>query len=229
MKFRFWVGLLGPVACYAGAIYTTSVSSTFAIGSGGVAAGPTITFSMSTGAGMAGFGGMVSPGGVLPATISSGVTGTSPFAVSTATSTYQAGHLITLDNSASATPIMVPFMFSYSWMVTLGAMDPMLDFASAGAFFHITGIDNETLTIGGVPMGEYLVSHRYTTLGGGTGGSGMATVMGAIFVPAATFSVFSVITDTDGVASSVPEPSTAVLFAIAGAATVVRFRRRGGR
>jgi hypothetical protein len=216
---------LAATVAPAGAIYTTSVDSTFAIGPGTVSAGPVLTSSFSTGAGFAGFGGSLSPSGAKPAVISSGVTGTAPFAVSSASSTYQASHIITLDNSAGLTPMMAAFTFSYGWTVTLSADVDPFDFATAGAFFHITGIDNETLTIAGVPVAEYLVHPVYTTAAGGTGGAGGGMVTGSIIVPSGAISTFSVITDTHGYAQSVPEPSTAVMLAFAAAVTCLRARR----
>jgi len=225
LKYFILISLLSTALAPAAAIYTTVVDSTFAMGPGTFVAGPVMTSSTSTGAGSAGFGGTVSPSGVKPATIGSGVTGTTPFAVSYASSTYQASHLITLDNSSGTSPMMAAFTFSYGWTVTLGADVHPLDFASAGAFFHITGIDNEILTIAGVPAAEFLVHPMYTTAGGGTGGAGGGMITGAITVPAGTISIFSVITDTNGFAISTPEPSTAAMIALAAAVSFLRRRR----
>ena len=201
----------------AAAIYSTTVGSTFGISTGSVALGPSgLTTASMSGAGLAGGGGLVSPAGVRPATKDIGVAGSAPSPGSAAVSTFMSGHLITIDNSLGLTPIVVPFTFDYFWIVSLSAGPAPDEFASGGGFFHITGIDNEVLTIAGIPVSEYLAHHSYTTALGGTGGSGGALVSGAIFVPAGVLSVFSVITDTTGSAVVVPEPGTAASLLLAG-------------
>lgn len=198
----------------AAAIYSTTVSSTFAIGGAGVVAAPAGASSSTGGTGLATFSGLVSPSGALPAGKLIGVDGTASSApASFATSTYMAGHLISFDNSAGLVPLLAAFTFSYSWTITVGAGFPATEFASAGAFFHITGIDNETLTIGGLAVAEFLIHPMFSTLLGETGGAGGATVAGSILVPAGAMAVFSVITDTSGVAVAAPEPATFTLAA----------------
>ena len=197
----------------AAAIYSTTVGSTFGIATGAVALGPSgLTTVSMVGAGVASGGGVVSPGGVRPATKEIAVVGSAPSPGSAAVSTYMSGHLITIDNSAGLTPIVAPFTFDYFWIVSLSAGAGPAEFASGGGFFHITGIDNEVLTIAGLPVSEYLAHHSYTTALGGTGGSGGLLVSGSIIVPAGVISVFSVITDTTGTAVVVPEPGTAALL-----------------
>jgi hypothetical protein len=213
---------------FPAAVYTTHVGSTFGIGPIAIVeAGPSglIPAPFTIGAGTAGGGGIVSPDGVKPATIDSGVTGAAPGPVSLATSTFIAGHIFRIDNSTGLSPIVAAFTFDYFWDVTLSADTPGVDFASGGGFFHITGIDNEVLTVGGVVVAEYLVHRTFDTAGGGTGGAGTGFITGSITVPAGVISVFSVITDTTGAASSVPEPAGLAwtsLLLIAAAA----FRRR---
>lgn len=208
----------------AGAFYTTTASSEFVIGGPvTVVAGPSVPDELEIGAGMAGSGGIVSASGVLPATKSIGTTGIAPFPVSVAASSFQSGHIITIDNAAGTTPLFLAFTFSYGYSVMLGADGPG-DYATGGAFFHITGIDNETLTIFGVPAAEYLFHPTFDTLLGGTGGMGGAVITGGVSVPAFSVGTFSVVTDTAGYAESVPEPGT--LFLAIPAVLVLALGRR---
>ena len=216
--------LLAALPAPAAALYFTDVSSTFAIGGAGVVAGPAVPSSSTGGTGVASFTGLVSPSGALPASKMIGVGGSaaSPPA-SFATSTYLSGHLISFDNTAGLVPLLAAFTFSYSWTIVVSADFPGAEFATAGAFFHITGIDNETLTIGGLVAPEFLVHPMFSTALGETAGVGGAVVAGSILVPAGEFAVFSVITDTSGLAVSAPEPAT---FGLALLAALVAGTRR---
>ncbi len=212
----------------AGAFYSTTVSSEFLIGPGvAVVAGPSLPTITEFGGGAAFAAGVVSPAGVLPATSAIGVSGFAPAPVSLASSSFQSGHIFTIDNSAGDVPVFLAFTFSYGYDVDLGAATPFQDYAEGGAFFHISGIDNEVLTIAGVPVAEFLFNPTFDTLLGGVGGTGGGFVTGGIAVPAFTVSVFSVITDTAGLAYSIPEPATAALVSLAAACfAVFRPRRR---
>jgi hypothetical protein len=221
-------------------IYSTDVDSVFHIAATGVELGLPFDGSFFvTGNGSAGYAGSATSDGVFPVEKHVGVSG-SAFAPpnSFATSTFMSGHIIEIDNLGSpppddTSPIVVPFVFTYSWDIDLSRDFPGLEFASAGAFFHITGIDNEALfidTVGGMPgpgfVPEYLHHIMNTTLFGGTGSSGMVVVTGAIHVPAETLSLFSVITDTTGMAVAVtPEPSSLMLLGL-GVCGLVGLRRR---
>lgn len=208
----------------AAATYSTSVTSSFLIGGPvTVVAGPSIPSVVEIGAGTAGGGGAVSPSGTLPATKDIGVAGIAPFPLSLASSAYQTGHIITIDNLAGTTALFLAFTFSYGYDITLAADGPG-DYAEAGAFFHITGIDNEALTIFGVPAAEYLFRATFDTIGG-VGGAGGAVITGGISVPAFSVGTFSVVTDTAGLAYAVPEPGTASL-AIPAALVLLAWRRR---
>lgn len=217
-------------AVWGGAFYSTSATSTFAIGGYTVVVGTDLGHTLEIGTGVATSSGVLTPGGTLPAsrTVSSSGSTTAP-PNSFASSDYMTGHVFTFDNSAGLTPATIAFAFSYSWAVAIGADTPGLDFASGGAFFHITGIDNETLLIGGVPVAEFLFHPVALTSLGEIGTVGAGLTEGFIVVPAGEISVFSVITDTAGSAASstVPEPSTALLglLGLAGIG-LAHFRRR---
>lgn len=205
---------------FGAAIYSTSVGSSFAIGGPAtVVNGPEISPVFTTGNGLATATGIVSGDGVKPATSSLSLTG-SAFAPpnSSATSSYMSGHIFRIDNSLGLATIVVSFSFTGLWDVIVSATNPFTEFAMAGAFFHITGIDNEGLRIGGVLVPEFLLNPIYSTAPGPAAGMGMFAVDGTIEVPAGVISVFSVITDTSGSASAVPEPGSATLILLAGAA-----------
>ncbi len=216
--FAAWVlaaGLILPNT-WGAALYSTSASSTFATAGMAVSVGSDGGFETEIGNAAASFGGTVSPGGTLPATRLVGTSGTASSPPnSLATSTYQSGHVFTIDNTGSLTPLFIAFTFSYSWTIAVGVDDPTGELATGGAFFHITGIDNEELTIGGVPAAEYLFQVNYSTALGQTGGTGGDVVTGGILVPAGEAAAFSVITDTTGSAlSNVPEPASWSLAAV---------------
>lgn len=200
-------------SAWAAAIYTTTASSTFTIAAHAVELGPVPGTKTEFGAGTASFSVVASPTGAFPGTKTVGVTGTAPFPVSFAESTQRAGHIFAIDNTAGAGTIVAPFTFTYSWDVMISSGAPPNEWAKAGAFFHITGIDNEVLKIGGISVSEYLHQPSYQTILGDTGGVGAVTVTGTIEVPGGVFSAFSVITDTAGTAASVPEPASALLAA----------------
>lgn len=210
---------------WAAAIFTTAASSTFSITADAVVLGVTPGTKTEFGAGSASFSVTASPDGVFPAAKTVGTSGTAPFPVSFADASQRAGHIFAIDNTSGTGTIIAPFTFTYSWDVLISAGPAPAEWARGGAFFHITGIDNEILKIGGLSVAEYLHHPLYETILGDTGGAGAVTVTGTIEVPGGVFSAFSVITDTAGTAASVPEPSTAVLAASALACLVIRGRK----
>lgn len=226
MRIPLTIGFCLAQSAWAAAIYTTTASSTFTISAHSVVLGPVPGTVTEFGAGTASFSAVASPSGIFPATKTVGVAGTAPSPVSFAASTKQAGHIFAIDNTSGAGTIVAPFTFTYSWDVMISAGAPPNEWATAGAFFHITGIDNEILRIGGVSVSEYLHRPSYETILGDTGGVGAVTVTGTIEVPGGVFSAFSVITDTAGTAASVPEPASAFLAAGGLAWLALRRRRR---
>jgi hypothetical protein len=218
-----------PAAAYATAMYSTTASSTFAIAADGVALGPVFTAKTEIGAGVAFFSGAQSVAGVFPATLSVAIAGSAAQPPnSLATSTYMSGHIFSIDNTHGGGTLIVPFTFSYEWDTDIAVTDVLREFAEAGAFFHITGIDNEGLTIEGMSVTEYLVNPRYSTGLGSIGGFGAFTVHGTIEVPDGVYSEFSVITDATGRAFAVPEPSTLWLLGL-GLVAVLQRRKASAR
>lgn len=192
------------------AMYLSTASSTFVISGAGVVLGPVITSETETGTGIAVYSGAQSGAGVFPTTLSVAVSGSaSQPPNSLATSTYMSGHIFSIDNTHGTGTLVVPFTFSYDWTTAISVGDPLHEFADAGAFFHITGIDNEFLVIGGSSVAEFLLNPRYSTGLSETGGAGSGSISGTIEVPGGVFSEISVITDATGRAiARVPEPST---------------------
>lgn len=225
--------LLAPRA-EAIVMYSTLVDSKFSIAADGVELGmPFDGSSVEIGSGIAFYSGTATTF-ELPATLHVEVSG-SAFAppVSFASSTFMSGHVFTIDNlggpGPDTFPITVPFVFEYSWDIDLARDFPGSEFASAGAFFDISGIDNESLFVDGLGfVPRYLHHITETTLLGGTGSSGSMTITGAILVPAETLSKFSVITDTTGLAAAVPEPCSLIVFGL-GAWVLVSSRCAFGR
>ncbi|MEZ5402974.1 MAG: PEP-CTERM sorting domain-containing protein [Bryobacteraceae bacterium] len=210
------------------AFYITDVSSTFAIGPAAVTLGPTPGSKIEIGTGTAAFSTTSTPDGVKPAGIASSVSGGVTGPASFASSVQPSGHLFTIDNSGGTGPVIAPFVFTYSWDIAIGADAPPFEWAEANGFFHITGIDNEILTIGGVPVPEYLDDVHFSTMAMETGGMGSLMVGGEIIVPAGVVSIFSVITDTGGRAGATPEPGSFALLA-AGSALLAWKRRSAHR
>jgi PEP-CTERM motif len=227
--------LLTASRAQAGVMYSTVVDSKFSIAAGSVELGmPFGGSSVEIGNGLASFSGLATsflePPATLHATLHAEVLG-SAFAppASFASSTFMSGHVFFIDNLGGlgfdTVEITVPFVFEYSWKIDLAHDFPFSEFASAGAFFDISGIDNEKLIVTGLgEVPRYLHHIMETTLLGGTGSSGTMTITGAIVVPAETLSVFSVITDTTGKAVAVvPEPSSLIVFGL-GALVLVATR-----
>ncbi|MBL8379070.1 MAG: PEP-CTERM sorting domain-containing protein [Burkholderiales bacterium] len=151
------------------------------------------------------------------------------------------GHVIRINNEGGPGPdttdIRIAFGFSFSWDVDLSADDPMRDFASAGAFFALSGFEAgiDAIDIDGDGLGPltdpfmssaYIFNPTYTTLGGGTGGSGTITIGGFIIVRAESIGEFSVITDATGRAFHIPEPGSMLLVGLALAGLAATRRRK---
>lgn len=221
MKQLFAALFIVSMAIYAPAarstaIYSTTASSTFAISGAGVVLGPIFSSETEIGSGVAAYSGAQSGAGIFPATLSVAVSGSaSQPPDSLATSTYMSGHFFSIDNTHGTGTLVVPFTFSYDWTTTTSVTDALHESADAGAFFHITGIDNEFLVIGGVSVAEFLINPHYFTSLGETGGSGSSSITGTIEVPGGVLSEFSVVTDATGKAiARVPEPSTLWLLGL---------------
>jgi hypothetical protein len=202
-------GGLSAAAAHGAAIFSTTVFSEFDI-LAAVTGPPGFGSSTEFGTGSAVFSGTVSGDGVLPATVSSSVSGSASAPPdSLAIATYQAGHFFVIDNSEGLGPIIAPFTFRLVWSVAVSVDNALWELASAGAFFHITGIDNEILTIDGTPVPEFRFHPRVSTELGETGTSGDSTITGTITVPAGVVSAFSVVTGTNGLAGArTPEPAS---------------------
>jgi PEP-CTERM motif len=228
-RSKQFVGLLVCVFCgsllsasraEAGVMYSTLVDSKFSIAADSIELGmPFGGSSVASGNGIAYYFGSATTSAV-SASLHVEVSG-SAFAppVSFASSTFMSGHVFTIDNlggpGLDTSEIKVPFVFEYSWDIDLAHDFPGSEFASAGAFFDISGIDNEKLFVTGLGfIPRYLHHIRETTLLGGTGSSGGMKITGEIVVPAETLSKFSVITDTTGLAAAVPEPSSLIVFGL---------------
>lgn len=213
-------------AAQSTAMYSSTASSSFAVSGAGVMLGPVITSETEIGTGVATFGGAQSGVGVLPATLSVAISGSaSQPPNSLATSTYMSGHIIRIDNTHGSGTLIVPFTFSYEWDTDISVTDALHEFAEAGAFFGISGIDNEFLVIGGVSVAEFLLNPHYSTGLGEIGGIGSGSVSGTIEIPGGVFSEISVITDTTGRAiAQVPEPSTLWLLSFGLAFGLLRLR-----
>jgi len=214
------------LSTWAAAIYSTSVTSDFMIGGATVFKGPEVPVTLFTPGAFSTATGLVSADGILPAIRGIAVAGIAPVSVTSATSTYQSSHLIHIDNSTGLAPLLAAFTFGYSWDIVLGVTSSPADRATGGAFFHITGIDNEILIVEGAPVAEFLLNPTYDTLTGSTGGTGTGMIGGGIIVPAGEVSLFSVITDTNGFAISTPEPATLGLALTALGFLAVRRRVR---
>lgn len=217
------LGLWGGAPAAGAVMFTSTAHSEFHIRGATVVLGAPFggVFDVG-GTGVAGYSGSATISGVLPA-VKDMVIGGSAFAPpnSFATATFMAGHIFEIDNTGGPGPdtslLTVPFEFAYSWDIDVARDFPGLEFASAGAFFHITGIDTEALFVDGLGVvPEYLHHVEETTLFGGTGSSGFVVVTGAILVPAESVSVFSVITDASGlaIAQTVPEPGTIAIWSL---------------
>jgi hypothetical protein len=222
----------------AAVTYSSVADSAFTIGRDRIELGFVGGSKSETGTGLAFFSGTGSPDDVMPlapATLHVVVSG-SAFAPpdSTASSTSMSGHIFRIENLGGpgddTSTIEVTFTFTYSWDIDLFRDFPATEFASAGAFFHIDGIDNEFLFIDGVGLvPEYLDTIPETTAGGGTGSSGTVTITGKIIVPEETLSEFSVITDASGSATAIatPEPASLIMWSVSALGCAVgAYRRR---
>ncbi|MFN0163738.1 MAG: PEP-CTERM sorting domain-containing protein [Burkholderiales bacterium] len=153
--------------------------------------------------------------------------------------------MIRIDNEGApgivdTVELRIPFAFVFSWDVLLSADDPARDFASAGAFFALSGFEAgiDAVDIDGDGLGSltdpflssaYIFNPTYTTLGGGTGGSGtLMSVTGVIIVRAESIGEFSVITDATGRAFHLPEPGSLLLAGLALAGLAATRRRKAG-
>jgi len=130
------------------------------------------------------------------------------------------------------------FEFSYEWFAEVTKMDDAMESGVASPFFHLTGFapsGSETLMIdpdaGGpapsMPMADWLVHPFVASPFGDPGAtdSGADTVLAFVTLPPESINSFSVLTDATGSAAtppSIPEPMSAGLLLVAGAAIARR-------
>jgi hypothetical protein len=216
------------------AIYSASASSTFTMDGGQVLAQVLVVDDIGnkteTGAGHASYSGSVSGNGVLPATSALAVSGGTPWPPNGHSSAdYHSSHMFIIDNSFGASAATQAFQFTFAWNIEanvclcLPQLD--VDFAQAEALFQITGLSGATMSIGGVPVGGYLLNPSASRLNYGHR-TGQALIGGVIDVPAGSVGTFMVITNVAGEATSideVPEPST-ILLAGAGLSALAGLR-----
>ena len=159
-------------------------------------------------------------------TITSDVSGSAAAPSGFSGATVLNGLFVELDNTASATPSMAIFSFSYAWFAEVTRTDPLFESGVASPFFHLTGFapsGGETLMIddglggGAVPMADWLVHPAVMLPLGGVDllitDTGSATVTAFVTVPAMDSDEFSVITDSSGNAlHAAPEPASIILL-----------------
>lgn len=219
---------LAPQWVLAAAVYSSTATSKFTIGApafvgpGDGPGGSTFTI----GAGVAAAAGAESAAGS-PATVTSTASGSAAAPpLSFAKSDFKGGHHINIDRLLDSA-VTVAFTFEFTWSSLVTVDDPVLEFASSGAYFAISGIDNESVVLDLNPYFDEVTDpngstrfefnpHFSTSMGDSGLYSGLGMVTGFIVVPADTFSIVSVITDASGSAGArVPEPSPLGLLLLA--------------
>lgn len=219
---------LAPQWVLAAAVYSSTATSKFTIG-GPAGVGPGDGPGGSTftiGAGVAAAVGVESAAGS-PATVKSTASGSAAAPpLSFATSDFKGGHHINIDRLFRG-GVTVAFTFEFDWSALVTRDIPGLEFASAGAYFAISGIDNESVVLDLNPFFDEVTDpngstrfefnpHYSTSLGDSGLFLGAGVVTGFIVVPADTFSIVSVITDASGSAGArVPEPGPLGLLLLA--------------
>ena len=167
--------------------------------------------------------GIISPDGTLPATTNVAVSGAAhgSFPFSLATSFQPSGHFFTIENPGTG-PLRLTFDFTYNWNAAIGVNHPDREYADADVYLALFGFDPGVASIDidgdnlgpltdGVDEAWYIDNYFATDLGD-TGGAGSGHLTGTIIVEGGQNVTFNVVSDVEGYAEAIPEPSGLALL-----------------